>query len=189
MDQKREILMSRRQIMLAGASLSLATTLPVFASETLNALQQEGTIPMTENYVTTKDGVEIFYKDWGPKDAQPIVFHHGWPLSSDDWDAQMLFFLLNGYRVVAHDRRGHGRSQQVSDGHDLDHYAADAAAVFEGITVEVEDTRKDYGERRIICYGSLNGRLVVVGYTKRGAERHVFSMRKANEREQTRVES
>ncbi|WP_408002862.1 alpha/beta fold hydrolase [Pseudorhizobium marinum] len=86
---------------------------------------------MTETFVTTKDGVEIFYKDWGPKDAQPIVFHHGWPLSSDDWDAQMLFFVLNGYRVVAHDRRGHGRSQQVSDGHDLDHYAADASAVFE----------------------------------------------------------
>lgn len=83
------------------------------------------------NYVTTKDGVEIFYKDWGPKDAHPIVFHHGWPLSSDDWDAQMLFFLANGYRVVAHDRRGHGRSEQVSEGHDMDHYAADAAAVME----------------------------------------------------------
>ncbi len=131
MDQKHEFLLSRRQALLAGATLSLATTLPVFASETLNALQQEGTIPMTENYVTTKDGVDIFYKDWGPKDAQPIVFHHGWPLSSDDWDAQMLFFLLNGYRVIAHDRRGHGRSQQVSEGHDLDHYAADASAVFE----------------------------------------------------------
>ncbi|WP_137133312.1 alpha/beta hydrolase [Rhizobium sp. FKY42] len=131
MDHKHEFLLSRRQALLAGATLSLATTLPVFASETLNTLQQEGTIPMTENYVTTKDGVDIFYKDWGPKDAQPIVFHHGWPLSSDDWDAQMLFFLLNGYRVVAHDRRGHGRSQQVSEGHDLDHYAADASAVFE----------------------------------------------------------
>ncbi|AXB75498.1 alpha/beta fold hydrolase [Novosphingobium sp. P6W] len=82
-------------------------------------------------YVTTTDGVEIFYKDWGPKDAQPIVFHHGWPLSSDDWDAQMLFFLAKGYRVVAHDRRGHGRSAQVSEGHDMDHYAADAAAVME----------------------------------------------------------
>ena len=79
--------------------------------------------------VTTKDGVELFYKDWGPKDAQPIVFHHGWPLSADDWDTQMLFFLANGYRVIAHDRRGHGRSSQVSDGHDVDHYAADAAAV------------------------------------------------------------
>ena len=83
------------------------------------------------SYVTTKDGVEIFYKDWGPKTAQPIMFHHGWPLSSDDWDNQMLFFVQHGYRVVAHDRRGHGRSSQVSDGHDMDHYAADASAVAE----------------------------------------------------------
>ena len=81
--------------------------------------------------ITTKDGTEIFYKDWGPRNAQPIVFHHGWPLSADDWDTQMLFFLGKGYRVVAHDRRGHGRSSQVSDGHDMDHYAADAAAVVE----------------------------------------------------------
>ena len=79
--------------------------------------------------VTTKDGVEIFYKDWGPKNAQPIVFHHGWPLSADDWDTQMLYFVEKGYRVIAHDRRGHGRSNQVTDGHDMDHYAADAAAV------------------------------------------------------------
>lgn len=82
-------------------------------------------------YVKTKDGTDIFYKDWGPKDAQPIVFHHGWPLSADDWDTQMLFFLSEGFRVVAHDRRGHGRSLQVSDGHDMDHYAADASAVVE----------------------------------------------------------
>ncbi len=81
------------------------------------------------SFVTTGDGVEIFVKDWGPREAQAIVFHHGWPLSSDDWDAQMLFFLHHGYRVVAHDRRGHGRSSQVRDGHDMDHYAADAAAV------------------------------------------------------------
>jgi non-heme chloroperoxidase len=80
-------------------------------------------------YVSAADGTQIFYKDWGPRDAQPIVFHHGWPLSSDDWDTQMLFFLDQGFRVVAHDRRGHGRSQQVSEGHDMDHYAADAAAV------------------------------------------------------------
>ena len=84
-------------------------------------------------FITTPDEVEIFYKDWGPKHAQPIVFHHGWPLSSDDWDAQLLFFLRHGYRVVAHDRRGHGRSAQVSDGHDMDHYAADAAAVVAGL--------------------------------------------------------
>jgi len=81
--------------------------------------------------VTTKDGTQIYFKDWGPKNAQPLMFHHGWPLSADDWDNQMLFFLANGYRVVAHDRRGHGRSSQVSDGHDMDHYAADAAAVVE----------------------------------------------------------
>ena len=86
---------------------------------------------MLNPFVSTSDGVRIFYKDWGPKDAQPIVFHHGWPLSADDWDAQMLYFAGKGYRVVAHDRRGHGRSSQVSDGHDIDHYAADAAAVAE----------------------------------------------------------
>jgi non-heme chloroperoxidase len=79
------------------------------------------------NTITTKDGVEIFYKDWGK--GQPIVFSHGWPLSADDWDAQMLFFLKHGYRVIAHDRRGHGRSTQVSDGHDMDHYADDLAAL------------------------------------------------------------
>ena len=83
--------------------------------------------------VTTEDGVEIFYKDWGS--GQPVVFHHGWPLSSDDWDTQMLFFVEKGYRVVAHDRRGHGRSSQVSDGHDMDHYAADAAAVVEHLSL------------------------------------------------------
>jgi non-heme chloroperoxidase len=82
---------------------------------------------MTTNYVTTADGVRIFYKDWGH--GIPIVFSHGWPLSADDWDAQMMFFLAQGYRVIAHDRRGHGRSSQVSDGHDMDHYADDLAAV------------------------------------------------------------
>lgn len=81
--------------------------------------------------VKTKDSIQIFYKDWGPKNARPIVFHHGWPLSADDWDAQMLFFVGKGYRVIAHDRRGHGRSTQVNAGHDMDHYAADVAAVVE----------------------------------------------------------
>src|SRR5499426_2397180 len=83
------------------------------------------------NTITTEDRTQIFFKDWGPKNAQPLVFHHGWPLSADDWDNQMLFFVANGYRVIAHDRRGHGRSTQVSDGHDMDHFAADAAAVVE----------------------------------------------------------
>jgi non-heme chloroperoxidase len=77
--------------------------------------------------IKVSDGTEIFYKDWGK--GQPIVFSHGWPLSADDWDAQMMFFVNRGFRVVAHDRRGHGRSTQVSDGHDMDHYAADLAAV------------------------------------------------------------
>ena len=86
-------------------------------------------------YARTKDGVDIFYKDWGPRDAQVIFFHHGWPLSADDWDAQMLFFLNQGFRVVAHDRRGHGRSSQVWDGHDMDHYADDVAAVVEQLGV------------------------------------------------------
>ena len=80
-------------------------------------------------FITTTDGTEIFYKDWGQ--GQPIVFSHGWPLSSDDWDNQMLFFLAQGYRVIAHDRRGHGRSTQTPDGHDADHYADDLAAVVE----------------------------------------------------------
>ena len=79
------------------------------------------------SFVKTKDGVEIFYKDWGK--GQPIVFSHGWPLSADDWDTHMLFFLNHGFRVIAHDRRGHGRSSQVGDGHDMDHYADDLAAV------------------------------------------------------------
>ncbi len=76
-------------------------------------------------FITTKDGTQIFYKDWGPRDAQPIVFHHGWPLSADDWDTQMLFFLGKGYRVIAHDRRGHGRSTQTDTGNEMDTYAAD----------------------------------------------------------------
>jgi non-heme chloroperoxidase len=128
--------LSRRQTLIAGAAISLAAATPVFAADQSNSNQIKGARSMTEDFITTKDGVEIFYKDWGPKDAQPIVFHHGWPLSSDDWDAQMLFFVEKGYRVIAHDRRGHGRSTQVGDGHDMDHYAADAAAVFEHLDLK-----------------------------------------------------
>ncbi|WP_370881189.1 alpha/beta fold hydrolase [Rhizobium mesoamericanum] len=94
----------------------------------------KGIDPMTENFIKTKDGVSLFFKDWGK--GQPIVFHHGWPLSADDWDAQMLFFVQHGYRVIAHDRRGHGRSQQVSDGHDIAHYAADVAALTEHLNLK-----------------------------------------------------
>ncbi|SNX62748.1 non-heme chloroperoxidase [Streptomyces sp. TLI_55] len=83
--------------------------------------------------VTTDDGTTIFYKDWGPRDGEPIVFHHGWPLSADDWDNQMLFFLAQGYRVIAHDRRGHGRSTQTATGHDMDTYAADVTALTDAL--------------------------------------------------------
>jgi non-heme chloroperoxidase len=124
---------SRRNVLASGltyaASLAVRSSSAVGKEINVSTPGAEGTDLMTS--VTTSDGVKIFYKDWGPKSAQPIVFHHGWPLSSDDWDTQMLFFVGKGYRVIAHDRRGHGRSAQVSTGHDMDHYAADVAAVVE----------------------------------------------------------
>ena len=86
--------------------------------------------------ITTQDGTSIFYKDWGPRDAQPIVFHHGWPLSADDWDAQMMFFLGHGYRVIAHDRRGHGRSDQTDGGNEMDTYAADVIALAKALDLK-----------------------------------------------------
>ncbi|WP_320730491.1 alpha/beta fold hydrolase [Enterobacter sichuanensis] len=115
-------------------------------------------------FVTTKDGVNIYYKDWGPKEAQPIVFHHGWPLSADDWDNQMLFFLAEGYRVIALDRRGHGRSDQLSEGHDMDHYAADASAVVESLdlrnAVHVgHSTGGGQVARYVAKYGQPQGRV------------------------------
>jgi non-heme chloroperoxidase len=110
--------------------------------------------------ITTKDGVEIFFKDWGQ--GQPIVFSHGWPLSSDDWDTQMLFFLRNGYRVIAHDRRGHGRSSQTGEGHDMDHYADDLAAV---------TTHLDL--KRAIHVGHSTGGGEVVRYLARHGESRV----------------
>jgi non-heme chloroperoxidase len=88
------------------------------------------------SFITTKDGTEIFYKDWGPKDAQPIVFHHGWPLSADDWDNQLMFFLHQGYRVVAHDRRGHGRSAQTDGGNEMDTYASDVSDLVDALDLK-----------------------------------------------------
>ena len=116
------------------------------------------------SFVKIEDGAEIFYKDWGPKDAQPIVFHHGWPLSSDDWDGQMLFFLKNGYRVIAHDRRGHGRSSQIGTGHDMDHYASDAAAVADHLDLRNavhigHSTGGGEVARYVARHGQSNGRV------------------------------
>ncbi|ENV98770.1 alpha/beta fold hydrolase [Acinetobacter calcoaceticus] len=113
-------------------------------------------------YVTTKDGVDIFYKDWGPQDAQVLFFHHGWPLSSDDWDTQLLFFLGQGYRVVAHDRRGHGRSSQVWNGHDMDHYADDVAEVVKHLNI-----------KKAIHIGHSTGGGEVVHYIARHGEENV----------------
>ena len=156
--------LSRRQTLLAGAALSLAMATPVFAAQKSSPQAQKGSDLMTETFIKTKDGVDIFFKDWGPKDAQPIVFHHGWPLSSDDWDAQMLFFLEHGYRVVAHDRRGHGRSQQVGSGHDMDHYAADAFAVVEHLNLKNavhigHSTGGGEVARYVAKYGQPSGRV------------------------------
>jgi non-heme chloroperoxidase len=110
--------------------------------------------------VTTKDGITIFYKDWG--DGQPIVFSHGWPLSSDDWDAQMIYFLNRGYRVIAHDRRGHGRSTQTPNCHDMDHYADDLAAVTAHL-----------GLRKAVHVGHSTGGGEVVRYLARHGESNV----------------
>jgi non-heme chloroperoxidase len=132
---KPEDNLDRRNILglMAGAGTGLAAL--AAAPSTAAAASVHPVIPGDARTVlgsatlTTKDGVTIFYKDWGPRSAQPIVFHHGWPLTADDWDNQMMFFLLKGYRVIAHDRRGHGRSSATFAGNDMDHYAADMAAI------------------------------------------------------------
>ncbi|ATI80021.1 alpha/beta hydrolase [Sphingobium yanoikuyae] len=113
---------SRRELLGGIAALGLVATLPACTQANTSPDAKGGTTMAT---ITLKDGTELFYKDWGPKDAQPVVFHHGWPLSADDWDAQMLFFLSKGFRVIAHDRRGHGRSTQTDAGNDMDTYVSD----------------------------------------------------------------
>jgi non-heme chloroperoxidase len=123
---------NRREFVLGGVSVAALMTVSSssFASES-TATDKEAT---SMNTVTIKDGTKIFYKDWGS--GQPIVFHHGWPLSADDWDAQMMFFLSKGYRVIAHDRRGHGRSTQTFAGNEMDTYAADVAALVAQLGLE-----------------------------------------------------
>ncbi|MFZ5729963.1 MAG: alpha/beta fold hydrolase [Pseudomonadota bacterium] len=128
---------SRRGVMSAGLGLAAISAASVGqAAEPAPAQTSGGADRAESGFVTTKDGVSIFYKDWGPKDAQPVVFHHGWPLSSDDWDAQMMFFRLQGYRVIAHDRRGHGRSTQTDSGNEMDTYAADVIALADALDLK-----------------------------------------------------
>jgi non-heme chloroperoxidase len=156
----------RRSVLISGAALAAGIGLPLAATA---AQPKQGAGQM--NTITTKDGTQIYFKDWGPKKAQPIVFHHGWPLSSDDWDTQMLYFVAQGYRVVAHDRRGHGRSSQVSDGHDMDHYAADASAVVQHLDLRNvihigHSTGGGEATRYVARHGQPQGRvakLVIIG--------------------------
>lgn len=163
----------RRNVLLLGLSVAALAALP---SATFAALSSDRSSSidhgvMTMSKVTTQDGVDIFYKDWGPKNAQPIVFHHGWPLSGDEWDSQVLFFLGQGYRVIAHDRRGHGRSAQVGGGHDMDHYAADVAALVQHLDLRNavhigHSTGGGEATRYVARYGQVQSRvakLVLIG--------------------------
>jgi non-heme chloroperoxidase len=127
--------LTRREVIMASGIVAAAMALP----NQSHATTHFSTHP-SENHVMSfvkvSDGTEIYYKDWGPKDAQPIVFHHGWPLSADDWDAQMMYFLDKGYRVIAHDRRGHGRSTQTWTGNEMDTYAADVVALTDALDLK-----------------------------------------------------
>ncbi|WP_434604135.1 alpha/beta fold hydrolase [Pseudomonas sp. R1-7] len=123
---------------LAVATLALATlgaqaATPVQAGASVSAV---GSVVQSASYITTKDGVQLYYKDWGPRNGQVVTFSHGWPLDSDSWEGQMMFLASKGYRVIAHDRRGHGRSSQPWEGNDMDHYADDLAAVIEALNLK-----------------------------------------------------
>jgi non-heme chloroperoxidase len=126
MSKPIRMLVAASLIALGAASASAADRVPA-----AGAVRQA-----TSSYITTRDGVQLYYKDWGPRNGQPVVFSHGWPLSSDSWEAQMMFLADHGYRVIAHDRRGHGRSSQPWEGNDMDHYADDLATVIETLKVK-----------------------------------------------------
>jgi non-heme chloroperoxidase len=121
--------LTRREALLIGGAAFAALAIPR-PSFPQTLIPQE---TPSMGYVTTTDATEIFYKDWGPRDAQALVFHHGWPLTADDWDTQMMFFLNAGFRVIAHDRRGHGRSSQTDTGNEMDTYAADVVALTDAL--------------------------------------------------------
>jgi non-heme chloroperoxidase len=121
--------LTRRTLLSTGAGAAALLML-----NRAHIAQAKGELTMAT--IKTQDGTNIFYKDWGPKDAQPVVFHHGWPLSGDDWDNQMLYFLDKGYRVIAHDRRGHGRSDQTDTGNDMDTYANDVVELARALNLK-----------------------------------------------------
>jgi len=126
---------SRRSALVGSASLAAAAA--AAALPAASAIAAPGaSMKKTAAFITTRDGVDIYYKDWGPRNGQPIVFSHGWPLSSDSWESQMFYLAGQGYRVIAHDRRGHGRSSQPWEGNDMDHYADDLAQVIEALDLK-----------------------------------------------------
>jgi non-heme chloroperoxidase len=134
MSQGRPTALARREFLAAGTGVGGLTLSSIGTAMPATAAQPQNTKASTAmNFVSTQDGVNIFYKDWGPRDGQPLVFHHGWPLTADEWDNQLLFFLQMGFRVIAHDRRGHGRSTQTNEGNEMDTYAADVAALVEAL--------------------------------------------------------
>ena len=149
---------SRRQLLATGAGLAAAAGMPFAASAASPLPSGKGTA--SKSTITTRDGTQIYYKDWGS--GQPVVFSHGWPLSADVWDGQMLFFLRQGFRVIAHDRRGHGRSSQGATGHDMDHYADDLAALTEALDL-----------RKAIHVGHSTGGGEVARYISRHGSKRV----------------
>ena len=163
-DIERKSTVTRRDAVRAAAVATVALGLPAQISAAAPAeishSRKPRTVGASTDTVITSDGVRLFYKDWGS--GQPIVFHHGWPLTADDWDPQMIFFVERGFRVVAFDRRGHGRSSQVADGHDMDHYAADTAAVVEHLDL-----------RNAVHVGHSTGGGVVARYVARHANGRV----------------
>ncbi|HEY0585387.1 MAG TPA: alpha/beta hydrolase [Pseudoduganella sp.] len=126
---------SRRSALVGSASLAAAAAAAALPSASATAAPG-ASMKKTAAFITTRDGVDIYYKDWGPRNGQPIVFSHGWPLSSDSWESQMFYLAGQGYRVIAHDRRGHGRSSQPWEGNDMDHYADDLAQVIEALDLK-----------------------------------------------------
>ena len=138
-DQDQQVSQSRRSALFGGAGVAAAAAaviaVPLAASSEAQAAPM-GKVQKTVSTITTREGVEIYYKDWGPKTGQPVVLCHGWPLSSDSWESAAFFLASNGYRVVTHDRRGHGRSSQPWDGNDMDHFADDLAQVIEALDLK-----------------------------------------------------
>jgi len=129
-------LLTLSTLVAAFAGAALTPTAPALAAGAQPALPQTSSAQPSGSYITTRDGVQLYYKDWGPRDGQPVVFSHGWPLSSDSWESQMIFLADHGYRVIAHDRRGHGRSSQPWEGNDMDHYADDLGTVIDTLKLK-----------------------------------------------------